>query len=74
MSHAKQPPQVPQVVLDEAGNSPRWLPLVGLALLALLGLLVAVRQATGSGHAKPMAKAPAAAAADSPAQAAAGRE
>jgi hypothetical protein len=47
MSHAKEPPRLPEVIVDEAGDSPRWLPLVGLGLLAAAALLVAVHQATG---------------------------
>ena len=45
MTHSKQPPRVPELIVDEAGNSPAWLPFVGLGLLAFLGLLIAVQQA-----------------------------
>ncbi len=32
MGHANTPPQLPEVT-DEAGNTPRWVPLLGLILL-----------------------------------------
>jgi type VI protein secretion system component VasF len=35
MSHANHPPELPEVT-DEAGDSPGWLPLLGLALFALV--------------------------------------
>ena len=35
MSHAHTPPQLPEVT-DEAGDSPRWLPLLGVALFVLM--------------------------------------
>jgi hypothetical protein len=44
MSHANTPPTLPTVV-DEAGDSPTWVPVLGLALFALVGLLVAIRLA-----------------------------
>lgn len=31
MGHAETPPQLPEVT-DEAGNTPRWVPLLGLVL------------------------------------------
>jgi hypothetical protein len=77
MSHAKEPPSLPEVIVDEAGNSPAWLPLVGLGLLALAALLIAVHQAIGSAEdAKPQpapaaqeaARAPEAAAPSAPSQ------
>lgn len=41
MGHAETPPQLPDVT-DEAGNTPRWVPLlgVGLFVLALLSIVV----------------------------------
>jgi len=39
MSHSKSPPSLPQVV-DEAGDSPRWLPWLGVVVFALLALMV----------------------------------
>jgi hypothetical protein len=44
MSGSKQPPDLPDVV-DEAGDSPSWVPMLGLALLCALALLIAARQA-----------------------------
>lgn len=32
MGHANTPPELPEVT-DEAGNTPRWVPLLGLVLL-----------------------------------------
>jgi hypothetical protein len=50
MSHSNQPPGLPEIV-DEAGDTPNWVPLVGLALVVMVALLIAVRQATGGGEA-----------------------
>jgi hypothetical protein len=44
MSHSKEPPHLPDVV-DEAGASPGWVPLLGIGLLCLAALVVALRQA-----------------------------
>lgn len=44
MSESKDPPDLPQIV-DEAADSPSWLPLVGLALLCAVALLISVSQA-----------------------------
>jgi hypothetical protein len=44
MSHSKEPPQLPDVV-DEAGSSPSWVPLLGFGLLCLVALVIALRQA-----------------------------
>ncbi|HMI92509.1 MAG TPA: hypothetical protein VK509_14140 [Polyangiales bacterium] len=44
MSHSKEPPQLPDVV-DEAGASPSWVPLLGFGLLCLFALVIALRQA-----------------------------
>lgn len=44
MSGSKEPPHLPDVV-DEAGASPSWVPLLGIGLLCLVALLVALRQA-----------------------------
>ena len=35
MSHADHPPELPQI-RDEAGDTPRWVPLLGLALFVLI--------------------------------------
>jgi hypothetical protein len=45
MSHANTPPTLPTVV-DEAGDSPNWVPVLGLALFALVSLLVAIQFAS----------------------------
>ncbi|MET0386345.1 MAG: hypothetical protein ABW321_10325 [Polyangiales bacterium] len=45
MAHSKDPPSLPKVV-DEAGDTPSWVPALGLALFALLALLFAARYAT----------------------------
>lgn len=51
MSDSKEPPRLPNVV-DEAGNTPSWVPLLGLGLLCLVALAVAARQAIGHGESK----------------------
>jgi hypothetical protein len=48
MSDAKQAPRLPDVV-DEAGATPRWVPLLGIALLIAAVLLVGVRQVMRAG-------------------------
>jgi len=52
MSGSKEPPHLPEIV-DEAGDSPSWLPLVGLALLCVLALGLAARQAIGPSDEQP---------------------
>ena len=52
MSHSNQPPGLPTVV-DEAGDTPNWVPLVGLALATVIALLVALNQALGLGAEPP---------------------
>jgi hypothetical protein len=44
MSESKEPPRLPDVVADEAGPSPKWLPWLGVGLFCLVALLVALRQ------------------------------
>jgi hypothetical protein len=34
MGHAETPPQLPEIT-DEAANTPRWVPLLGIVLFAL---------------------------------------
>jgi hypothetical protein len=50
-AHPHPAPSVPLTVKDEAGDTPTWVPVVGLALLALLGLFVVYRAANPSGDA-----------------------
>lgn len=42
MSHPKTPPSLPTIV-DEAGDTPNWVPVLGLALFALFALVTAAR-------------------------------
>jgi hypothetical protein len=44
MSHPKEPPSLPTVV-DEAGDSPAWVPALGLLLFVLFALAIAARVA-----------------------------
>jgi len=44
MSHPKTPPSLPKVV-DEAGDTPNWVPALGLLLFVLFALAVAARSA-----------------------------
>ena len=44
MSASKEPPGLPNVI-DEAGETPGWVPMVGLAVLILVGLYIAMGQA-----------------------------
>lgn len=37
-----EPPRLPEIV-DEAGDTPNWVPMVGLALMVLLALYVGLR-------------------------------
>ena len=46
MSDSKEPPHLPDVV-DEAGATPGWVPLLGVGLLCLFALVIALRQAVG---------------------------
>ena len=41
-------PEVPSAVVDEAKDSPGWLPFVGAALLVLVVLMFAMQHASGS--------------------------
>jgi len=45
MPYTQSPPSVPDVcdIYDEAADSPRWLPALGLGLAMLLALVFAVR-------------------------------
>lgn len=40
---------VPATIRDEAGETPMWVPIVGLVLLALVGVSFAIRTAIESG-------------------------
>jgi len=44
MSHDKHAPSLPQIV-DEAPDTPPWVPALGLGLFAVLSIVVAVRLA-----------------------------
>jgi hypothetical protein len=39
MSHAHTPPELPEIT-DEAGETPRWVPMLGAALFALAVALI----------------------------------
>jgi hypothetical protein len=58
MGHADTPPQLPEVS-DEAGNTPRWVPLLGVVLF-LLSVAAIVVCHGGSEDAASAAEAPAA--------------
>lgn len=60
MSGSKQPPHLPEVV-DEAGETPRWVPWLGLGLLGVFALLLVARQVTSASGELPGAGEPAAA-------------
>jgi len=46
MTESTTPPQLPEIV-DEAGDSSIWLPVIGFALLAFIALILVVVQAQG---------------------------
>ena len=48
MHESNQAPQIPEII-DEAADTPFWLPVLGAALLALFALLFVVTQAGGGG-------------------------
>jgi F0F1-type ATP synthase assembly protein I len=54
MSESKEPPRLPDIV-DEAADSPPWLPWIGFAVIGILAFLLIGRQAMDSarGAAKP---------------------
>jgi hypothetical protein len=45
MSHAHTPPAVPKTIVDEAGETPNWVPALGFALFAIIALVCAVEYA-----------------------------
>jgi hypothetical protein len=47
MGHAHTPPELPEIV-DEAGDSPSWLPWLGVGLFVLAGLGIFLCH--GEGH------------------------
>ena len=49
MGHAETPPQLPEVT-DEAGNTPRWVPLLGAGLFALAILAIVLHHAGAAGN------------------------
>jgi hypothetical protein len=50
MSDANTPPTLPTVVVDEAGDSPNWVPALGFALFALVAIVFAVQLAWQDAH------------------------
>lgn len=58
MSHDKHAPTLPQIV-DEAPDTPGWVPALGIGLFALLSIVVAIQLAWND--ANPPAPAPGAA-------------
>lgn len=61
MSHDKNGPSLPEIV-DEAPDTPSWVPALGLGLFALLTIFFAVRLAWNEANPKPEAGAEQAAA------------
>lgn len=56
MGHGNTPPQLPEIT-DEASNTPRWVPLLGLVLfVAAIGSIVICHGASGD-EAAPAAEA-----------------
>ena len=49
MSHAKTPPTLPTVV-DEAADTPSWVPALGIALFAIVTMFFALRAAWHDAH------------------------
>jgi hypothetical protein len=47
MSHPKLPPSIPTVI-DEAGDTPGWVPALGFGLFAAVALVIAIRLANPS--------------------------
>jgi hypothetical protein len=41
-AHSKEPPTLP-VIVDEAGDTPTWLPIVGIGGLVLIAIVIAMR-------------------------------
>ena len=63
-SHPKTPPALPTVV-DEAGDTPNWVPALGVGLFALVALVLAAQLAWTDSKDAPQ---PPAAVAEAPAQ------
>jgi hypothetical protein len=53
MSHAKSPPTLP-IIVDEAADTPSWVPALGFALFALLAMVIAVRIAWNDSQKPPV--------------------
>jgi hypothetical protein len=64
MSDSKQAPEVPDVIVDEAGTSAPWLPQMGIALFAIAAIVVVLRVFGTEPAAKPADPAAAAQAAE----------
>jgi hypothetical protein len=43
MSDSKRAPEVPDVIVDEAGDSAPWVPQVGIALFTIVAIIVVLR-------------------------------
>ncbi len=56
--HAHAAPTVPMTVKDEAGDTPAWIPMVGLVLLAVLSFFVVYRMANPHSAAEGVAAGP----------------
>jgi hypothetical protein len=53
MSHSKDAPQLPQIV-DEAADSPRWLPALGFGLFVVVAVVIGARILSGDSTATPV--------------------
>jgi hypothetical protein len=53
--HDKHAPALPQEILDEAGETPGWVPALGIGLLVLVTMTVALRVAGGDSAAPRLA-------------------
>jgi hypothetical protein len=52
MSHAKLPPTLPTIV-DEAADTPNWVPALGVGLFALMAMVFAISAAWNDAHEPP---------------------
>lgn len=54
-AHHDGPPGLPEVI-DEAGDTPKWVPITGLGLLALIAILFVIRAQLPADETAPAAK------------------